>query len=170
MNSSILGYSFIDSEEDKQTVIKEPFNTKHILNKLKHNKNNKQPVKKQPVTAFSEEDEENSNINKTPHPLFEGFTSYDMNEQNNGPHTPPITINNSNETLYDFNKHMPNEQRTQPENDNVQEKINYIIHMLEENRQMRTENITEEMIMYFFLGFFVLYISENFVKMGKYTR
>lgn len=168
MNNTTLGYSFIDTNELLNT---KPADANKILTKLKTKTtttNDNQP------SAFSEDDtkSEMSSIN-TPVDNIETFNNYDMGESNKRHYTTQVSENNpSNNMLYDFGRHIntPQKQSISSFEHANQEKINYIIHMLEQNRQLRTENITEEMIMYFFLGVFILYISENFVKMGKYSR
>ena len=49
-------------------------------------------------------------------------------------------------------------------------KLNHILHLLEEQKDTRTENVTEELILYLFLGVFVIYSIDSFAKVGKYTR
>jgi hypothetical protein len=56
-------------------------------------------------------------------------------------------------------------------NDNkMLEKINYMIHMLEEQQHEKTNNITEEFLLYTFLGVFVIYVLDSFARSGKYIR
>jgi hypothetical protein len=50
------------------------------------------------------------------------------------------------------------------------EKINYMIHLLEEQQSEKTSNITEEFILYTFLGVFIIFIVDSFARSGKYTR
>jgi hypothetical protein len=50
------------------------------------------------------------------------------------------------------------------------EKLNYMIHLLEEQQDEKTNNITEEVILYSFLGIFIIFIVDSFTKVGKYTR
>jgi len=52
----------------------------------------------------------------------------------------------------------------------LMEKINYMIHLLEEQQNEKTANITEEMILYVFLGVFVIFTVDSFTKIGKYVR
>ena len=52
----------------------------------------------------------------------------------------------------------------------LMEKINYMIHLLEEQQLEKTNNITEEFILYSFLGIFVIYLCDSFARSGKYTR
>ena len=49
-------------------------------------------------------------------------------------------------------------------------KINYMIHLLEENKDERTNNVTEEIILYGFLGVFTIFLVDSFSKVGKYVR
>jgi len=55
-------------------------------------------------------------------------------------------------------------------NDNFMEKINYMIHLLEEQQMEKTANITEEFILYIFLGVFVIFTVDSFTRVGKYVR
>lgn len=55
-------------------------------------------------------------------------------------------------------------------NDSLMEKINYMIHMMEEQQHEKTNNITEEFILYTFLGVFIIFIVDSFNRTGKYTR
>lgn len=52
----------------------------------------------------------------------------------------------------------------------VLEKINYMIHLLEEQQHEKTSNITEEFILYTFLGVFIIFVVDSFSRSGKYTR
>ena len=45
-----------------------------------------------------------------------------------------------------------------------------MIHLLEERQDERTNNVTEEIILYSFLGVFMIFIVDSFVKVGKYVR
>ena len=49
-------------------------------------------------------------------------------------------------------------------------KLNYMIHLLEENKDEKTNTVTEELILYMFLGVFVIFVVDSFAKAGKYTR
>lgn len=54
--------------------------------------------------------------------------------------------------------------------DKLMERINYMIHLLEQQQQEKTANVTEEFLLYTFLGVFVIYIVDSFSRTGKYTR
>jgi|TARA_B110000503_G_C7134015_1_gene408043 hypothetical protein len=55
-------------------------------------------------------------------------------------------------------------------NDKVLEKLNYMIQLLEEQQHEQTQHITEEFLLYTFLGVFVIYIVDSFSRAGKYIR
>lgn len=50
------------------------------------------------------------------------------------------------------------------------QKLNYMIHLLEEQQDERTNNVTEEVVLYSFLGIFIIFIVDSFTRVGKYTR
>ena len=52
------------------------------------------------------------------------------------------------------------------------DKVNYLIQLLEEQKYEKTQNITEELILYCFLGIFVIFVIDSFTKAGsrKYSR
>lgn len=54
--------------------------------------------------------------------------------------------------------------------DPVMQKLNYITHILEDIQMEKTSNITEELILYSFLGVFVIFVVDSFAKAGKYYR
>jgi high-affinity K+ transport system ATPase subunit B len=54
--------------------------------------------------------------------------------------------------------------------DKIMEKINYMIHLLEEQQNEKTNNITEEFILYTFLGVFIIFVVDSFSRSGKYSR
>ena len=54
--------------------------------------------------------------------------------------------------------------------DKLTEKINYMIHLLEEQQMEKTANVTEEFILYILLGVFVIFTVDSFTRVGKYVR
>ena len=50
------------------------------------------------------------------------------------------------------------------------DKMNKIIQLLEEQQDERTNNVTEELVLYCFLGVFVIFVVDSFARAGKYTR
>jgi hypothetical protein len=52
----------------------------------------------------------------------------------------------------------------------LMEKLNYMIHLLEETHDEQTNNVMEEVILYSFLGIFIIFLIDNFIKVGRYVR
>lgn len=50
------------------------------------------------------------------------------------------------------------------------DKLNYMINLLEEKQDERTNNVTEEVVLYSFLGIFIIFIVDSFARVGKYVR
>ena len=50
------------------------------------------------------------------------------------------------------------------------DKLNYMISLLEEQQDQKTGNVTEEVVLYSFLGVFVIFVVDSFTKAGKYVR
>jgi len=55
-------------------------------------------------------------------------------------------------------------------NDLLLKKINYMINLLEEHQDERTSNVTEEVVLYSFLGIFIIFVVDSFARVGKYVR
>ena len=49
-------------------------------------------------------------------------------------------------------------------------KLNYMIHLLEETSDEKMNSVTEEMVLYCFLGVFIIFMIDSFTKIGKYVR
>jgi len=71
---------------------------------------------------------------------------------------------------YYTNTNANNEQSVSGNSGILLEKLNYMIHMLEEQQEGKTETVTEELILYLFLGVFVIFTVDSFARAGKYTR
>lgn len=54
--------------------------------------------------------------------------------------------------------------------DQLMHKINYMISLLEEQKDAKTQHVAEEVVMYSFLGVFMIFIADSFSKVGKYAR
>ncbi len=57
-----------------------------------------------------------------------------------------------------------------PSQDVLLQKLNYMISLLEDQQDERTNNVTEEVVLYSFLGIFIIFIVDSFAKVGKYVR
>ena len=54
--------------------------------------------------------------------------------------------------------------------DKLTEKINYMIHLLEQQQSEKTDNVMEEFVLYMFLGVFVIFTVDSFTRAGRYVR
>ena len=55
-------------------------------------------------------------------------------------------------------------------NELLLQKINYMINLLEEQQDEKTNNVTEEVVLYSFLGIFIIFVVDSFARVGKYVR
>jgi hypothetical protein len=75
-----------------------------------------------------------------------------------------------------YQQYVPYSQQQQQINaspgskDDLMEKMNHIIQMLEDQQDEKTGSVTEELILYCFLGVFVIFVVDSFVRAGKYVR
>lgn len=67
-------------------------------------------------------------------------------------------------------QNMPSNLGEKTSNDVILKKINYMIQLLEEQHDEKTNNVTEEVVLYSFLGVFMIFIVDSFAKVGKYVR
>ena len=61
-------------------------------------------------------------------------------------------------------------EQYKPPKDNLLQKVNHILQILEEQKEIKTNQKNEEIVLYCFLGLFILYILDSFVNLGKYSR
>jgi len=86
--------------------------------------------------------------------LMPGYDMSEIKRQYNA-----INENNNNNNSSQYNTNNP-----------VIDKLNYIINLLEEQQDQRTNNVTEEVILYSFLGVFIIFVVDGFTRVGKYVR
>ena len=81
-------------------------------------------------------------------------------------------INNyNNSTAKDFyNSNYSNNLNTSTSNNDLIKRLDKILYLLEEDKNDQNHLITEELILYVFLGVFIIYVLDSFVKAGKYVR
>ena len=54
--------------------------------------------------------------------------------------------------------------------DIMMQKLDHIISLLEDQHDEKTGNVTEELVLYCFLGVFIIFIVDSFARAGKYVR
>ena len=71
-----------------------------------------------------------------------------------------------------LNMNQVSQQSNQPvyNNQEILQKLNYIINSFEQQKEIKTNQKNEEVVLYCFLGIFVIYVLDSFVYIGKYSR
>lgn len=54
--------------------------------------------------------------------------------------------------------------------EDLSKKINYMIHLLEEQQDIKQSSLTEELVLYCFLGIFIIFLVDSFARVGRYVR
>ena len=75
-----------------------------------------------------------------------------------------------NKQYYNSNMSNISNMSGDSSNDLLLKKINYMINLLEEHQDERTNNVTEEVVLYSFLGIFIIFVVDSFARVGKYVR
>lgn len=121
----------------------------------KNNTQNNKIEEDEPVTiegfnTILKKENENNSLNQ----YYKQFNpSYFSNNYTN--HMNDINVNNKNETV---------------NNKQLIEKLNYMINLLEEQKDEKTGHVTEEIILYSFLGIFIIFVIDSFARASKYVR
>lgn len=89
----------------------------------------------------------------------------------------PRNYQSNDEILYDLKQgiqgHVSShglKERSNGQNNDLLNKLNQLIILLEEQQEQKTGHVMEELIMYCFLGVFMIYLVDSFVRVGKYSR
>ena len=115
------------------------------------------PPPKPELTKQPDELKENTIDNEITPNDFNELDDYAANEKYYKQYIPYINKSQNNPN-YNGNKDL------------LFEKLNYMIHILEENKDQKTQNVTEELVLYMFLGVFTIFCVDSFARAGKYTR
>ena len=83
--------------------------------------------------------------------------------QNENIHTDYLISNN-------LNVNKVNTHSTASNQDVLLSKLNQSIDRFEEQKEIRTNQKNEEVVLYCFLGIFVIYVLDSFVYIGQYKR
>lgn len=121
-------------------------------------------------------------MGRAPNPNYEGGDNLDLNDYSNYGDSKTIEEyyksvlpgysqqkNLVNRPYYPY-REPQNSSNEYPSQDLLLKKLNYMISLLEDQQDEKTSNVTEEVILYSFLGIFIIFIADTFVRAGKYTR
>jgi hypothetical protein len=114
-------------------------------------------------------------LGRAPQPIYEKNDNLDLNDYSN------YGDSKSNDEYYrkvipGYNKPyyknatMPSTSPEYPTQDVLMQKLNYMITLLEDQQDEKTNNVTEEVVLYSFLGIFIIFVADTFVRAGKYVR
>jgi hypothetical protein len=75
-----------------------------------------------------------------------------------------------NKQYYNNEVQMQGYGNAQTSQDILLQKLNYMINLLEEKQDEKTNNVMEEVVLYSFLGIFIIFVIDSFARVGKYVR
>jgi hypothetical protein len=56
------------------------------------------------------------------------------------------------------------------ETSNLTEKLNYMISLIENQQDDKTHTTFEDILIYFFIGIFIIFLIDKFIQVGRYVR
>lgn len=140
------------------------------------NEDELKPIKNYSVTSINQGEEMDGPVNVE---TFNGIDATNGYGGPNGPHgynnanTHGLTYTGQNNYVGPYTHKIPYYAQMSQNNehkDHLLEKLNYMIHLLEEQQDEKTGHVMEELILYSFLGVFLIFIVDSFARAGKYTR
>jgi hypothetical protein len=133
------------------------------------------PKQESMSTISSSNDYTFRTLGRAPQPTYEKSDNLDLNDYSN------YGDSKSNDEYYrkvipGYNKPYykntttPSAPTEYPTQDVLMQKLNYMITLLEDQQDEKTNNVTEEVVLYSFLGIFIIFVADTFVRAGKYVR
>jgi hypothetical protein len=163
-------HSNLDSDEDDDTFRPPPKPESAGVQRTT-------PAPESMMNMTSSNDSMFRKLGRAPQPNYEGTDNLDLNDYSN------YGDSKTNEEYYKrmmpayknpnpVNKqyYKTNDVTETPSPDILLQKLNYMITLLEDQQDERTNNVTEEVVLYSFLGIFIIFIADTFVRVGKYVR
>ena len=125
------------------------------------------------ITSINDSSNFSRTLGRAPQPIYDKSDNLDLNNYSN------YGDSKTNDEYYKkvipgYNK--PYYKNASPEasgyqsQDVLMQKLNYMITLLEDQQDERTNNVTEEVVLYSFLGIFIIFVADTFVRAGKYVR
>jgi hypothetical protein len=118
-------------------------------------------------------------LGRAPQPNYENNDNLDLNDYSNYGNNASIeeyykkVLPGYNQNKNPVNKPYYNVTNVVPEapsQDILLQKLNYMISLLEDQQDEKTSNVTEEVVLYSFLGIFIIFVVDSFARAGKYVR
>ena len=132
------------------------------------NSTNKVDLLKQQLSL--EEESNLANFNPPKNPIIQSKVDNPVQKDSD------IKTENNNELNY--NQFLPqtidyktiNNEHKNVTMNTLNNKLDYLINLLEEQKEFRTDTILEELILYIFFGIFIIYVIHSFTKVKSYSR
>jgi hypothetical protein len=170
--NEVYNEDFLDNNENKE------FSKKNQSKTFK-NKNNQKKIKSNMIykddsdTSSDSSDSENDDENEDKKTLgnYNPVSKKTTNSFSENLHS--LNNNNYQDSKSEYvSNYFSNLQESTniSSNQELLKKLDNILHILEEEHEEKNSYITEELILYLFLGIFIIYVLDNFVKVGKYKR
>ncbi len=146
------------------------FSKKQPKNKTIKNENNKKIKAEMLKETFELSDDDDSDDN------LENFKPVqEENIKSNNNPLNSLNLNNSQQYVSDYYKNylknvQANHNLESISNNELLKKLDNILYLLEDQNEEKNSYVTEELILYVFLGIFIIYVLDSFVRVGKYTR
>lgn len=162
---SSLRQSFSDSEDENESPQKMlPFpevQSQKAQNPIEKQKYNSTMTE---TTNPNRENDDDGSVSK------EEFTNY-LDPNNTTEHFQNNSANKWIPYFTETNGGQQGSEIIQPsQQTELINKLNYLIHMIETEKSQKTGHVTEELILYSFLGVFMIFIVDSFTKVSKYSR
>jgi len=182
--SSTLAYSTFENEEKKETFSQEKKRKNKTIKKKANFKSKKvenflnglASMDNNESLADFQEFPPQPELTRQPEPIIENknstdeavspaaFSKMSTDESSN------LNYQNYYNTYVPYYNNTTNNANLHGSKNELMKKLNYMIHLLEENKDEKTSNVTEELVLYMFLGVFVIFVVDSFARAGKYTR
>ena len=108
---------------------------------------------------------------------FAGASGTDLNARlNPAPAKEAFSLQDAKALANQYKQYMPSvfqasSNATDVANKDVLlQKLDHIISLLEDQQDAKTGHVTEELVLYCFLGVFIIFIVDSFARAGKYVR
>ena len=120
----------------------------------------------------SQNNSHNSKLNNDDNPVLSSETFQQLNSPYAEDYYKQYVYSNDNlpQQNYSYPGSYVAPQPSIDSHSELLKKLDNILHLLEEQQEEQTNLITEELILYVFLGVFVIYVLDSFVRVGKYVR
>lgn len=145
------------------------FSKKQPKNKTIKNENSKKIKAEMLKETFDLSDDDSDDNLENFKPVQEENIKSNNNPLNS------LNSENSQEYVSDYYKNylknvQANRNLESISNNELLKKLDNILYLLEDQNEEKNSYVTEELILYVFLGIFIIYVLDSFVRVGKYTR